>query len=167
MRQGAILAIAASLAIGTIPAAAWAGTYDLGTIPANTTVGEVVEHKPGAFTDTITFKIQSGGAGIADYYNFYVLNGGGKVRSNIIDAALNLTGPTAFSTSLTSGTSYPIALLAGSYTATITGKAVGANGGAYNFDVTAPTPEPATMALMAGGIAMSGFMARRRRRAQA
>ncbi|PTQ12349.1 hypothetical protein CLG96_07395 [Sphingomonas oleivorans] len=156
--------VAAALAIAAHGTAS-AATADLGTIAPNSSAGTVFAHTPGSFTDTVTFNITASGTGEASYYNFYVLSG--KVRSNIVDAFLTLTGPTSFSTALTGAGLYPVSLLAGSYTGTITGKATGSDGGAYNFAITAPTPEPATMGMMAAGMAMSGFVARRRKKASA
>lgn len=160
--------IAAALLMVCSPTAAFADSFDLGAVAPGQTEGHVFGHSKGSFTDTLTFNISTPGTGSADYYNFFVSIG--KVRSNIQNAYMTLTGPAGFapvSTALMDGQSYALQLLSGAYTATITGSATGTDGGAYNIGVTAPTPEPATMGLMFGGAAAASFMARRRKRAAA
>ena len=158
---------AATLMLAATTQVASAETANLGTIPVGQTEGYVFSHRPGSFTDTLNFNISVAGTGAADYFNFLVQMNN---RSNIQNAYLVLTGPAGFSTyetALTSGSSYALQLLSGSYSATITGNATGRSGGAYEFDVTAPTPEPATMTLMFGGAAAASYMGRRRKRAAA
>jgi hypothetical protein len=156
---------AAALTVA-LPASSFAATADFGTISPGDTKGVVLSHTPGSFVDTISFVISLAGSGTADYFNFFVKTSK-AIRTNIDMAKLKLTGPTTYTTNLTSEATYSVPLLAGSYTAEITGVANGVNGGSYNFDVTAPTPEPEVFGLMAAGVAMAGFMAKRRRKAVA
>ena len=160
--------IATALLLVCAPGTAFAEYHNLGAIAPGDTQGYVFGHGKGTFTDELAFSISQPGSGAADYYNFFVKMG--KVRSNIENAQITLTGPAGFTTvsfGLASGASYAIQLISGSYSAKITGNATGSDGGAYNLGVTAPTPEPATMGLMFGGAAAASFMARRRRRAAA
>jgi hypothetical protein len=161
-----IVAGAAALAFMVGASAARAENANLGTISANQTAGHIFAHPKGPFTDTVTFIIDTTGAGSADYFNFLVVRGG-SVRSNITDAVLSLTGPNSFSTALVHGNSYPLSLSSGSYTGTITGAADGASGGSYLFEVTAPTPEPETFGMMGVGLAIAAYIAKRRKKSLA
>ncbi len=155
-----LFAGALGAAVLATPAYAENNTFNLGTIPAGTTVARQSPHTTqGTFTDTFNFSLAGGGGdGGFAYFNF------ASRFSNIANAVLTLTGPTALTRSLFDGYEETLFLAAGSYTATIAGDANGIAGGSYTLGITAPTPEPEIWLSLAAGAGMAGFMARRRRK---
>jgi hypothetical protein len=164
MKKLALIAITAGI-LSASGSPALATSVDLGTIQPGTTDGYVFSHAKGSFTDTINFMISQGGGATAQYFNFLVTGKKGDLRSNITNAFLSVTGPSSFSTSLKHDTSYDFSVKPGAYSATVTGVANGALGGAYAVQVAAPTPEPEAMGMIAVGMGMAaGYVGRRRKK---
>lgn len=156
--------IAASLAFIalSISSAAQANTvYSMGTLTTGFSVMTAANAFGTTFTDTFNFNITATSdvsASVADLtqylYTFTVLkdnnllmslNGGAQVGNNISTAMLNLT--------------------AGSYSAIVTGNAVGIAGGLYSVAMTAKpsaVPVPAAVWLLGSGLLGLVGIARRK-----
>lgn len=124
----------------------------------------------GTFTNAFTFNVTSRGILASDFSNAASSNGG---NSDIDFTSGTLTGNgtttnyqklLAEPTSLTEVWGFtPFVVNAGTYTLTIEGRSFGSAATfAGNFNVAA-VPEPATWAMMIGGVGMVGGAVRRRR----
>lgn len=116
----------------------------------------------GSFTDTYNFSLPSISYVGASVSNLYIKLGN-KTR-DINNSFLTLRD--ASSTVLSSGPAFVDAssLASGIYSFTVTGNAVGTQGGKYAFNAVAvPVPEPSSWAMMLGGFGLIGFMSYRRR----
>lgn len=121
----------------------------------------------GSFTDVINFSLNKSGVLSASVTpNTFVT--GHKTVFGI--AGLNAGFYTAGGTLLGSGTGFTAAGTqnAGSYYLKITGVGIGAFGGQYSANLgfnkpsISPTPEPATWAMMIGGLALMSCVVRRK-----
>jgi hypothetical protein len=157
-----VAAVAAIFAAAPVQAE----TRDMGLIPPGqeNPIFPPISHAPGSFTDTVTFEFAVGGpdGGIRfDDFNFTPFIG-------IINATLSLTGPAGFTPitnfALADEVFNPFSFVAGSYTATINGDAVGTAGGTYSLSIAAPTPEPAVWVSLGMGLLLAGRVAAKRRK---
>jgi hypothetical protein len=158
-----MLAAAAMLAT---TGSAMALTWDLGTLSTKqTTVFGNGFLWGQSFTDVFTFNLADDGRSYGGTLELDFADKGGISLSSLSLSGGSLVGsifdfsPETFSFSN---------LLAGSYSLTVSGKATGYGpvgyGGTIRAQaVAAPVPEPETIAMMALGLGVMGFVARRRK----
>jgi len=122
----------------------------------------------GAFTDTFTFTA-SNTAGLTDL-SFFNLTYNLAQAVDFTSATINGVNVPVFNTPtgtlphFSTGGIPPTFFSGGNLVLTITGTAL-SNGGSYSGIINlSAVPEPATYGMMLGGLAMLGFMARRRKR---
>jgi len=130
---------------------------------------------PGPFNDTFTFTLPVNGGSGYSVTNFTLLPGVYNTVLSVLSLISNPDGilfnadDTVLAMSMAPGGA-SLALVfpaspAGSYYLSVMGIANGTQGGIYNGAISvAVVPEPATYALMLGGLGMIGFVAMRRRR---
>jgi hypothetical protein len=126
----------------------------------------------GNFADTWSFQLADDGSTLTSAVSlnlsdfFHISSGQYGLYSGIVGSGSQLG---SWSFDGTSGDAYNIVTLmsAGSYYLSVSGLADGTDGGLYTLSVaalsvTAPIPEPETYALLLAGLALIGFVARRR-----
>jgi hypothetical protein len=149
--------------------------YDLGPNPTDENVYSVT-HAPGSFSDIFTFSLTGLYDTISSAVSIFLPGIGGGSDYEINNGVLSLwydpegDGAGGADTQLawtnfgdTNGVLAVNSVDAGNYYWSVSGDAVGTNGGAYLFAAnTAPVPEPETYAMMLAGLGMLGFMGKRR-----
>jgi hypothetical protein len=117
----------------------------------------------GPFSDTILFSLSSASNGGYEAYAYKVAWGEFNL-SDITGFAVSLFNNAAPSVQIASGESATFDnLSAGQYSLRISGSGIGVVGGGYAGSVSAvPVPEPGEWALMLSGIALIGYIVRRR-----
>jgi len=153
-------AISAAALMATSASAFAVGPGDLGTIDDTPIV--IGNTLTGLLFDVYTFTLSAAGTLYGSAVSLDVppmlgLEGFGVVLQ---DASFTVLG----SDSMPSDGFTFSGLSAGTYALTFVGQATGTAGGSYGGSIYAATvPEPETYALMLGGLAAIGFLARRRR----
>jgi hypothetical protein len=158
--------LAAAALFAGLSAPAFAVPYT----PANNNIGPLdnisVDFKgasaPGAFVHDYFFTLAGAGTALGGAFNIDFAS-----LLDIANFAVKLTGPGGYSaTDTTPSNFYFAGLTPGSFTFTVSGNATGQLGGSYLGAlgaVTAPVPEPGTMAMVLAGLGVVGWVSRRRR----
>jgi len=149
-----------------------ATTFDLGDMgpPGITFFGHSFSSPQASFSDTFTFTLDSGADSFGVLWDADFLS-----RRDVSLSSLSLSGG-GLSGAVTDTTPYEFTfqnLVAGTYSLVVNGSVSGSSGGflpsGYGGtlvtlrSVAAPVPEPETIAMMAMGLGVVGFMARRRK----
>ncbi len=133
--------------------------------PVNWTTSLGTSHTAGDFTDTYTFTY-SGLPGLATGFFANFTSSGGDIdfgSATLNGINLNVVNAGAqFSASY-----YNNIPVSGILTLIINGSTTGGASYAGTLDVTSPVPEPETYGMLLAGLGVVGFLARRRRQAQA
>ncbi|MFM9437651.1 hypothetical protein ACFDR9_004741 [Janthinobacterium sp. CG_23.3] len=122
----------------------------------------------GGFADTFTFSPAVPNSTASSYFFNFALDGMGQFNPNFLimftGADLNGNPFTLFNTPPFTQASVYIPNVAGQLVMNVSGVS---NGGSYSgiLNVVTAVPEPATYGMMLGGLALVGFMARRRKQA--
>lgn len=129
--------------------------------------GHMFVHDMGTFTDTIDFTIPSGSLGSSA--NALTLTLGNTTVFNVSNLMYSVYSGTAmdggqlWATYAGDNMTHDLPLsMAGAYHIMITGNADGMMGGSYALSLVSSVPEPETYAMMFGGLALLGAVARRR-----
>lgn len=118
------------------------------------------------FTDTFTFSPSFGSSSASSYFFNFALDGMGQFNPNFLimftGADLNGNPFTIYNTPPFPQAGVYVPNVAGQLIMNISGQS---NGGSYSgiLNVITAVPEPATYGMLLGGLALVGFMARRRR----
>jgi hypothetical protein len=156
---------------GLLSLGAQAANYDFGTLSLGSSRSSL--EFPGAglvvgnFSDTWSFLLANDGSTLSsavslNLSNFFHISGGqyglysGPVGSGTQMGSWTFDG--------SSGDTYNLVSLmsAGPYYLSVSGLADGSSRGQYMLSITAAVPEPETYALLLAGLALVGFVARRR-----
>lgn len=154
-----VAVLAALFGAFAMPATSKATTYSLGSVTAGTKASDTFYVPPGTFNDSISFAVSSSGDGRIDVedeaINFWFFQ-----LLNISDFSIKVFDPNnsvIFSGLVANNTNTlaqdVVINLPGTYTAELSGKAVGLFGGLYEFGVTAPAPEPRMYLMILMGLA--------------
>ena len=165
--------LAFALGLGfCVASSAHALTLDLGTVPANISLSQVIQKSSGSFTDKWVFDIVGSpvwaGGSVSNLsislpplsiYNIDMLSVQLYDNTNHLIQDLDLTPGSTSQIKVGSGV-FPVA---NDYYFTISGNANGMFGGQYVFAVTTlPVPEPETWAMLVAGLGLVGLQLRRR-----
>lgn len=152
-------ALATNYAVNLTPtsAAHWSGGFS--STPSTALTG---------FSDTFTFSPTFGNSSASSYFFNFALDGMGQFNPNFLiqftGADLNGNPFTIYNTPPFPQASLYVPNVSGQLVMNISGQS---NGGSYSgiLNVVTAVPEPATYGMLLGGLALVGFMARRRRQA--
>jgi hypothetical protein len=120
------------------------------------------------FTDTFTFSPAISSSSVSSYFFNFALNGQNQLDPSFLimftGADLNGNPFTLYNTPPFTQASVYIPNVAGQLVMSVSGVSYG---GSYSgiLNVVTAVPEPATYGMMLGGLALVGFMARRRKQA--
>lgn len=161
----------AAMLFALLPLGAHAAAYDFGTL----SIGDARSSLefPGAglvignFSDTWAFQLADSASTLSSAVSlnlssfFHISGGQYGLYSGTVGSGTEL-GSWTFDGA--SGDAYNVVSLmsAGPYYLSISGLADGSSGGQYMLSIAAPVPEPETYALLLAGLALVGFVARRR-----
>ena len=147
-----------------------APTMALNGGPVDWTTALGTSHTMGSFTDTYTFTY-SGQPGLAFGFFANVATTYGQI--DFTSASLNGQNLDVLNLGPGSASYFSAVPVSGLLTLIINGNTTAVNGGsgiasyAGTLDVTSPVPEPATYGMLLAGLGAVGFLARRRRQADA
>lgn len=147
-----------------------APTVALNGGPVDWTIALGTSHTAGAFTDTYTYTY-SGQPALAFGFFANVATTFGQI--DFASATLNGQNLGVFNLGPGSASYFSSVPVNGLLTLVINGTTTAVNGGsgiasyAGTLDVTSPVPEPETYGMLLAGLGVVGFLARRRRQAQA
>lgn len=148
-----------------------ATVVSLGVVPIspNAPLAYSETHTPGVFTDTVNFTLAASSLSSSASNLFLQLGSVDVFNITGLSYSLYTASGTQIGGSMAgTNTTYKASLTAGeSYYFKITGNAVGVGGGIYGLSLLSAVPEPETYGMMLGGLGLVGFMARRRKAANA
>ena len=157
----------AGMLLALVSWAAHGTAYELGVLSPGDS-GWGAAQVVGNFSDTWAFQLGEDGSTLSSAVAlslsgaYHITDGEYGLYSGTVGNGTELG---SWSFNGTSGDTYHLVSLmsSGPYYFLVSGLADGKDGGLYTLSVTAPIPEPETYALLLAGLALVGFVARRRK----